>query len=315
MTLEAPHTRQLALDVLAGLASSPKTLPCKYFYDKKGSLLFDEICRQPEYYLTGAETSLLEEHVGALVDVIGPGATLVELGSGSSHKTRLVLDRATSLARYVPVDISARHLEDTAQELRARYPRLEVTPLVLDYSRPLPDLGHVAPEGGRTVVFFPGSSIGNFEPGEAVALLRRTASVAGAGGHVIVGVDVPKDRETLERAYDDPAGATARFNRNLLDRINREAGGDFELAHFAHRAEWQPDPSRIEMQLVSRHPERVTVADHTFTFAPGEPIVTEHCYKWSPERFVAMATRAGLRSEQVLFDPGHQVSMHVLAVA
>lgn len=314
MTLDAPHARQLLDDVLAGLGSCPKTLPCKYFYDKRGSLLFDEICRQPEYYPTAAETSLLEEHVDTLVDVIGQG-TLVELGSGSSHKTRILLDRASSLTRYVPVDISARHLDDTAEKLRVRYPHLEVTPLVLDYSRPLPDLGHLARDGRRTVVFFPGSSIGNFEPGAAVALLQGTARVAGAGGHVIVGVDVPKDRETLERAYDDPAGVTARFNRNLLERINREAGGDFEVARFAHRAEWQPDPSRMEMQLVSRRAERVTVGGRTFTLAPGEPIVTEHSYKWAPERFIAMAAKAGLRSEQVLFDADRRVSMHLLVVA
>jgi L-histidine N-alpha-methyltransferase len=305
-------SRSFAADVVRGLGQSPKELPCKYFYDKRGSLLFDEICKTTDYYLTRAETSLLETHRGALVRAIGAGATLVELGSGSSHKTRLILDRATELARYVPIDISARHLEETAQGLRARYPRLDVQPLALDYAAPLPPLEGVLSGGGRRVVFFPGSSIGNFEPSGARRLLAEMAKVAGPEGLVIVGVDVPKDAPVIERAYNDGDGVTARFNLNLLERINRELHGDFDVKRFAHRAEWQAESCRVEMRLVSEAPQRVTVGGRSFDFGAGEPIVTEHCYKWSPERFAALAERASLRSEEVLFDERRLVSMHIL---
>jgi dimethylhistidine N-methyltransferase len=307
-----PSVRSFSTDVVRGLERSPKELPCKYFYDKRGSLLFDEICKTDDYYLTRAETGLLEAHVGTLVRAMGPGATLVELGSGSSHKTQLLLDRATDLARYVPIDISARHLEETAQALRARYPRIEVRPLALDYAAPLPALDGIAADGGRRVVFFPGSSIGNFEPAGARRLLAEMANVAGPEGLVIVGVDVPKDAAVIERAYNDRAGVTARFNRNLLERINRELHGDFDVKRFAHRAEWQAEPCRVEMQLVSEAPQRVTVGGRAFEFGAGEAIVTEHCYKWSPERFAALAERADLRSEEVLFDERRLVSMHIL---
>jgi dimethylhistidine N-methyltransferase len=304
--------RAFAADVVRGLAQTPKELPCKYFYDKRGSLLFDEICKTADYYLTRAETSLLEIHRDALVKAIGAGATLVEFGSGSSHKTRLILDRATELARYVPIDISARHLEETAQALRARYPRLDVRPLALDYAAPLPSLDGVLSAGRRRVVFFPGSSIGNFEPAGARRLLAEMAKVAGAEGLVIVGVDVPKDAPVIVRAYNDREGVTARFNRNLLERINRELAGDFDVKRFVHRAEWQAEPCRVEMQLVSEVAQRVTVGGRAFEFGAGEAIVTEHCYKWSPDRFAALAERAALRSEEVLFDERGLVSMHIL---
>jgi dimethylhistidine N-methyltransferase len=300
-------------DVARGLSASPKALPCKYFYDKKGSLLFDEICERPEYYLTRAEADLLERHADDLVDVMGPHATLIELGSGSSAKTRLVLDRATTLARYVPVDISARYLEETASALRVRYPRLEILPQVFDYSKPLPALDALASPRGRRVVFFPGSSIGNFEPSEAVSLLERASSIAGEGGVVIIGVDVPKDASVIELAYDDPAGVTARFNRNLLERINAELGGDFDVARFAHHAEWQVEHHRVEMRLVCEKAQRVTIGGRHFELAQREAIITEHCYKWSPERFSALAEKAGLGSERVLFDSKNLVSMHILS--
>jgi L-histidine N-alpha-methyltransferase len=306
--VEQPLTR----DVLRGLGTSPKTLPCKYFYDKRGSLLFDEICMQPEYYLTRAETDLLEAHADVVVDAMGPGATLVEPGSGSSIKTRIVLDRARTLARYVPIDISAQHLEETAQALRARYPQLEVIPQVLDYTVTPPMLEHLGPSRGKTVVFFPGSSIGNFAPTEAVRILRDMARIAGRGGLVIVGVDTPKDRRTLERAYDDEGGVTARFNLNLLERINRESAADFAIAKFRHRAVWQPEHHRIEMQLVSVEPQRVTVAETRFDFARDEAIVTEHCHKWTVDEFGALAKQAELTSTRVLFDPRSLMSMHLL---
>ncbi len=304
------------VDVLDGLASSPRTLSPKYFYDKVGSLLFDRITELPEYYLTRAETSLLRTHARALCELMGPRAALVELGSGSSIKTRIVLDHATELDRYVPVDISSEHLLDTAAGLRVAYPRLTVAPIVADYSKALPPMDAARSQtGGRNVVFFPGSSIGNFEPEEAVSFLRRVAPLAGATGLVIIGVDIPKDAAVLERAYDDASGVTAQFNKNVLSRINEELGADFDLDGFAHHAPWQPGPSRIEMRLVSTRSQSVALDGHRFAFDAGEIIVTEHCYKWSPERFIDLAARAGLRSQAVLFDPAGQVSMHVLAAA
>jgi L-histidine N-alpha-methyltransferase len=295
-------------DAIRGLGASPKTLPCKYFYDKRGSLLFDEICLQPEYYLTRAETRLLEAHVDELVGHLGTRATLVELGSGSSIKTRIVLDRATDLERYVPVDVSAQHLEETAQALRSRYPHLEIVPLVLDYTATFPA---VAKGQGPTAVFFPGSSIGNFAPAEVVHLFASMRKLAAPDGVVVVGVDMPKERRTLERAYDDEAGVTARFNKNLLERLNRD-GADFDVAAFDHRAVWQPEHHRIEMQLVSRRAQKASFAGHTFQFAEGEPIVTEHCHKWSPDELIALAAQAELRSRAVLFDAQKLMSMHVL---
>jgi dimethylhistidine N-methyltransferase len=313
--IEAASTAGTFLeDVLHGLASNPKTLPSKYFYDKRGSLLFDRITTLAEYYPTRAETELLKTHAGALCNLIGPGAVLVELGSGSSVKTRIVLDRLERPERYVPMDISAQHLHDTAASLRAAYPELEVRPVVADYSRELPPLGSVTTStSGRTVVFFPGSSIGNFEPDAAVSLLARVAPIAGREGLVVVGVDVPKERLTLERAYNDSRGVTELFNKNLLHRINHELGGDFDVTAFRHDAPWDANESRIEMHLVSAKAQTVHVGRHKFNFAAGESIVTEHCYKWSPDAFAALAHRAGLRSRVVYFDPGRRMSMHVLA--
>jgi L-histidine N-alpha-methyltransferase len=313
---QSDGARAFLADALAGLSAPQKTLAPKYFYDKAGSLLFDRICELDEYYPTRAEIDLLERSADALAELMGPRAVLVELGSGSSMKTRIVLDRAAGLGRYVPVDISSQHLFDTAKVLSARYPKLEIVPVVADYSAPsgfvLNGALHSREALGRTIVFFPGSSIGNFEPDEAIAFLARARKLAGAGGLVVIGVDLPKDASILEAAYDDALGVTARFNKNLLARMNRELGADFDVGLFDHAAPWQPEPGRIEMRLVSRRAQRVRVADKTFAFAEGEWIVTEHCYKWSPERFGAMARRAGLASEGIFFDSGARVSMHVL---
>jgi len=303
-------------EVLRGLDSTPRTLSPKYFYDKSGSLLFDRITALPEYYLTRAEAALLTTHAGTICDLMGPHAALIELGSGSSLKTRIVLDRAVDLERYVPVDISADHLFDTAAKLRSAYPGFVIAPVVADYSKPLPPMADaVSRKGGRRVVFFPGSSIGNFEPDDAIAFLRRVAPLAGDDGLVIVGVDIPKDRAILERAYDDASGVTALFNKNVLLHLNDQLGADFDVDGFDHHAPWQPGPSRIEMRLVSRAQQSVTIGDRRFTFDAGEHIVTEHCYKWSPERFCELAARASLVSRKVLFDLGGNVSMHVLAPA
>ncbi len=303
-------------DVLQGLSRRPRALPCKHFYDKAGSLLFDRICELPEYYLTRAETALLDAHVDEIVGAVGPRAVLVEFGSGSSVKTRMLLDRLPDLARYVPVDISAEHLYDTAAALRARYRGLSVEPVVADYAHPLPDLGALtrAPDGGRTTVFFPGSSVGNFEPGEAVALLSRMARVAGPGGALLVGADVGRDAGEVRAAYDDAQGVTAAFNLNLLARIDRELGGTFALDRWRHEAEWQAGERRVEMRLVSLAAQTVTVAGRAFRFDEGERVVTEHCYKYDVERFREMARRAGLTPARCWLDPSGRMAMHELLV-
>lgn len=301
-------------DVLAGLSRSPRSLPCKYLYDKRGSLLFDAITRLEEYYPTRAETELLHAHSGAIAERLGPRIDLVELGSGSSIKTRILLDALREPARYVPVDISAEHLRDTAASLMEAYPHLVIEPLVADYARPLPALA-LPPGASRRVVFFPGSSIGNFEPLEAVAFLSRARALAGRGGIVLLGVDIPKDASIIEPAYDDREGVTASFNLNLLVRINAELGADFDVAAFTHRAPWDAARRRVEMRLVSTRDQAVSVGGRCFSFAAGEHIVTEHCYKHGVEDVRALARDARLAPGPVWLDPGERMSMHWLDVA
>jgi L-histidine N-alpha-methyltransferase len=310
----AQDTRAKFLDdVIAGLSRSPRALPCKYLYDKRGSLLFDAITELEEYYPTRAETELLRAHAGAIAERLGPRIDLVELGSGSSVKTRILLDALHAPARYVPVDISAQHLRDTAAALMESYPGQAIEPLVADYAKPLPPLA--LPQGAsRRVVFFPGSSIGNFEPLEAVAFLARARALAGRGGVVLIGVDLPKDASIIEPAYDDREGVTAEFNRNLLVRINAELGADFDVAAFAHRAPWDAVRRRVEMRLVSERDQVVRVGGHEFELAAGEPIVTEHCYKHGVEDFRALARDARLTAGPVWLDPGERMSMHWLDV-
>lgn len=321
MTTSSEPSRQAATstfrqDVLEGLRRSQKALPCKYFYDKAGSLLFDRICELPEYYLTRAETALIEQNLDSIVKSCGKSAMLMELGSGSSLKTRLLLDRMRDLACYVPIDISSQHLHDTARILRARYADLAVLPVVADYARDLPSAPELrSPAGaGRRVVFFPGSSIGNFEPAGAIALLERMRKLAGSGGLILVGADLGSDPAAVHAAYNDAAGVTAAFNKNLLTRINRELRGDFELDRFEHEAVFQLDQRRVQMRLVSQVAQRVHVCGEQFGFAQGEWIVTEHCYKYAADDFRALAQAAGLEPTHLYTDESGRMGMHELRV-
>ncbi|UJR78637.1 L-histidine N(alpha)-methyltransferase [Sandaracinus amylolyticus] len=298
-------------DVLRGLATWPRSLPCKYFYDERGSRLFDRITTLAEYYPTRAETSLLQEHAREIATRLGRAVDLVELGSGSSAKTRILLDALIAPARYVPIDISAKYLAESARRLSASYPSLRVEPRVADYARPMTPFA-MPRVATRRAVFFPGSSIGNFEPDEAIVFLDRARQIAGRGGVVIVGVDLPKDAAVIEAAYDDAQGVTAAFNRNLLVRINRELDGDFDVDAFAHRAPWDAARRRVEMQLVSTRAQSVRVAGRRFAFAEDEVIVTEHCYKHGIEDFRAMARAAGLGAGPVWTDSEVRVSLHWL---
>lgn len=305
-----PHASGFLGEVLRGLSASPRTIPCKWFYDREGSRLFDRITEQEDYYPTAAETALLETHAAQIAEALGARVDLVELGSGSSIKTRVLLDALRAPLRYVPVDISAGHLREVAGRLVRAYPDLHIEPLVADYSSAF-EGPRVVPSA-RRVVFFPGSSVGNFEPAEAVAFLGRCRMLAGPGGVVLVGVDLPKDRETLERAYDDRAGVTRQFNLNLLVRMQRELAARLELDAFEHRAVWQEGHSRIEMRLVATRATTVEVGGRAYPFARGEHLVTEHCYKHGVEPFRELARQAGLRPGRVWHDPPGRMSMHWL---
>ena len=292
-------------DVLAGLSARPRAVSPKWLYDAAGSALFEDITRLEAYYPTRTERALLEAHAGAMVDAIGKDAVLVEYGSGSSEKTRVLLDALharRTLAAYVPVDISASMLTATAAALRERYPGLPVLPLAADYTRPyrLPDL---PPEADRVVVFFPGSTVGNFEPDEALAFLRHVAGVIGDDGALLIGVDQWKDPAVLQRAYDDPEGVTAAFNLNLLRRVNRELGGDADLGGWAHRAVVDAARRRVEMHLVSTRDQTLTVCGRAFRFRAGETVHTESSHKHDAESFAALAARAGLVRQRRWEDP------------
>lgn len=278
-------------DAVAGLSAKPKTLPSKYFYDAEGSRLFEAICDLPEYYLTRTETALLRAIAPEIAARIPDKAALVEFGSGASTKTRIILDAAPQLSAYAPIDISKSALDEATAAIEADYPALKVAPLVDDFTRALRLPEAVA--GAVAVGFFPGSTIGNFPPSQAEDFLRRAGELLGEGAMMVVGADVAKGAEVLIPAYDDAQGVTAAFNLNVLTRINRELGANFDLSAFSHRAVWNDAESRVEMHLVSQHAQSVTVGGHIFDFAAGETIHTENSYKYRPEAFEAIAARAG----------------------
>jgi dimethylhistidine N-methyltransferase len=288
-------------DVLRGLSGPRKELPCKYFYDEAGSRLFECICALPEYYPTRCELAILGRHGPEIARLLGPRCALVEYGSGSGLKTRRLLDRLPDAAAYVPVDISREHLLRSAGALARRYPALEVVPVCADFTRPFALPAWRGP-AARRVVYFSGSTIGNFGPAEATALLAGIARLVGPGGGLLIGVDLKKDRAILEPAYDDAQGVTAAFNLNLLARINRELGADFALARFRHHARYDEAHGRIEMHLVSLERQRAHVGGRAFLFEAGETICTEHSYKYDREGFTALAAEAGLRVERVWTD-------------
>lgn len=254
-------------DVIGGLAASRKAVPPKYFYDERGSRLFDAICELPEYYPTRTEVALLRAHAAEMAELIGRDACLVEFGCGSLTKVRVLLDAASDLGAFIPIDISREHLLASAVSLAEDHPGVEVAAVCADFTRAI-DLPDTARR--RRVGFFPGSTIGNFEPADALAFLRTAARQVGPGGGMIVGVDLVKDTDVLRAAYNDGDGVTAAFNLNLLSRINRELSGSFEPRHFRHEAVWNESESRIEMHLVSQRPQRVHVCGRSFAFAEAE---------------------------------------------
>ena len=303
-------TEVFAADAIAGLTAATKRLSPKYFYDTAGSQLFEEITRLPEYYPTRAELGILHGHAASLAALAPKNAVLIEFGAGSAAKAKILLNAAPHVSAYVPVDISAEFLVDEARRLERDIPRVAVHPVAADFTQAF-DLPAAVRRQPR-VGFFPGSTIGNFEPTEATEFLRQAALILGPGASFIVGADRVKDEATLHAAYNDAAGVTAQFNLNLLSRMNRELGADFDLDAFEHTAPFNRAKSRIEMHLRARTAQQVHLLDHTITFAAGETIHTECSHKFTVESFTALANAAGWTVSEVLSDARGYFSVYVL---
>jgi dimethylhistidine N-methyltransferase len=296
-------------DLQGALATRPRSISPKYFYDAEGSRLFDRICELPEYYPTRTELGILERSAGEMAALAGHGAEIVEFGAGSLRKVRLLLQAFDAPARYVPIDISGEHLRDSAAVLRAAFKGLDVQPVVADYTQPL-QLPRAA-DGARRIGFFPGSTLGNFTPDEALAFLRHAADLL-RGGALLLGADLVKDPHVLHAAYNDSQGVTAAFNLNLLARANRELGANFALPQFAHYAFYNAPLQRIEMHLLSRVRQSVSLGGERFTFEEGETLHTENSYKFTLDGLRELALRAGFRPGPVWTDPDRLFSVHWL---
>ncbi len=292
-----------------GLSRTPKSLPCKFFYDAEGSALFDTICALPEYYQTRTEVALLRRHGAEIAALIGAGAEIVEFGAGSLRKARILLDALDAPFAYSPIDISGAYLRAVVRQLAADYPKLQLRPLVGDFTLPL-QLPVMA-GNPRRAGFFPGSTIGNFRPDAALGLLRRMREML-AGGGLLIGVDLVKDPAVLHAAYNDAAGVTAAFNKNLLARANRELNAGFDLDAFAHYAPYNPTAHRIEMYLVSLKRQSVRLPGGEVEFAAGEAIHTEDSHKYSIESFRELAARAGFAPRAVWTDESRLFALHWL---
>jgi dimethylhistidine N-methyltransferase len=298
-------------ELIAGLKKSPPEVSPKYFYDQRGSELFEAICVQPEYYPTRTELRIMREHLGEMAQLIGPQVTLIEYGSGASVKTRLLLDQLDKPAAYIPIDISGDFLLEVAGDLARRYPQIEILPLCADFTQAL-ELPEPAGESRRKVVYFPGSTIGNFSPDEAQDLLALMREQAGTGGGLLIGVDLIKDPEILEPAYNDAAGVTADFNLNLLRHLNREFDADFSTQDFEHRAVYDAEHERIEMRLIATNSQTVRISGEKIQLAENEYIVTEHSHKFTREAFASAAEQAGFTVKAVWSDPQDLFSVQYL---
>jgi dimethylhistidine N-methyltransferase len=305
----APGEESFRDAVLNGLGRTHKAIPCKFFYDARGSWLFEEICRLPEYYPTRTEIAILEENSGDIAAQMGPHCRLIEFGSGASQKVRILLRALERPAAYVPVDISREHLRDAAISLAEDFPSVPVIAVCADYTRPFP-LPPLPGASGKRVGFFPGSTIGNFEPDAAVSFLVNYARILGSGGEMLIGVDLKKDPEILDAAYNDRAGVTAAFNLNLLERINRELDGDLDIDHFEHVAFYNEAEGRVEIYIRSLADQQARIAGTRIRFEEGELIHTEYSYKYSVGEFRALAAQAGFRPVDTWTDPAELFSVH-----
>lgn len=303
-------SEEFSRDLVSGLRRKPKEIPCKYFYDARGSELFDRICRLPEYYQTRSETALLREHAGEIARLMGPRVELIEFGAGSLAKVRILLDALDAPQSYVPIDISGDYLLDVVVGLEEDYPDMTLRPVIADFTQEL-TLPAKEMAVSRRVGFFPGSTIGNFTRQAAVAFLRNAAKVLKGGG-LLIGTDLVKDPAILHAAYNDQAGVTAAFNKNLLLRANRELGANFDLNHFAHHACYNPTARKIEMYLVSLARQTVRVAGETVRFAEGEAVHTEDSQKYTIEGFTELAVEAGFTPRKSWTDAQRLFAIHWL---
>lgn len=302
---------QFAADVRAGLSRRHKRLPSKYFYDARGSALFEAICAQPEYYLTQTELSILQAHAGNMAEAIGPRALVLEYGSGSGIKTRLLLGALQDPVAYVPVEISRSALDGSVRQLAKAFPALQMLPVVADFTQPV-RLPRPERREASVLVFFPGSTLGNFETPDAVRLLEVMHAEIGPRGAALVGIDLQKDAAVLEAAYNDKAGVTAEFTLNLLARMNRELGANFRLSHFRHRARYDAVAGRIETHVLSLCDQIVRVDGLDVPFAAGEAMLVEYSCKYTLPGFERMAGLAGLRVSQTWTDPEHRFALQLL---
>ncbi len=298
--------------MVRGLSETPKRLQCKYFYDERGSRLFDEICKLDEYYLTRVESAIMDKYIEEMSYQLGDNVILVEFGSGSSTKTRILLDAMKSPVAYVPIDISEDHLLKTAKDLRATYPGMRVLPVVADFTKPfrLPDFQF---DYSHAALFFPGSTIGNFTISQAIELLSRMGKLLGPNGGMMIGIDLQKDHTVLEAAYNDSLGVTSEFNLNVLHRINNELGGDFSIDQFAHKAVYDVEHQRIEIFVVSLAEQEFTLGEHRFNFAKGEHVLTEYSHKYTIEGFTELADKAGFNRHKYWTDDNQKFAiMHLV---
>jgi dimethylhistidine N-methyltransferase len=296
-----PVASDFVVDLISGLSTRPRSLPCKYFYDQRGAELFGQICELPEYYITRTELKILSSYAVEIGEAPGPRIELIGFGTGAGTKTRLLLEKLAEPVAYVPIDISRDQLIESSLTFSQLFPTVEILPVCADYLQPL-DIPVPLRKPNRVVVYFPGSTIGNFEPEAAQNFLRRVAQLCGSGGALLIGVDLQKEAAIIETAYDDSAGVTAEFNRNLLVRANRECGANFDLSQWQHRAIYNPTQGRIEMYLVSTCDQRVTIGDRDFDFVRDESIATELSYKHTVEGFKALAATAGFEFERLWTD-------------
>ena len=312
--VEAAAKENFREEVLRGLAKKDRELPCKFFYDERGAQLFQQICELPEYYITRTEIEILRLHGAEMARALGNQIELIGLVTGAGTKTRILLQELRDPRVYVPIDISKEQLERSSARFQKTFPALQILPVAADYLEPfeLPLPRHLS---SRSVIYFPGSTIGNFDPETASAFLSRLVELAGDGGGLLIGVDLQKDRHVLEAAYNDGAGVTAQFNKNLLTRINRELGADFDLDRWQHQAIYNAAEGRIELYLVSEIEQTVRIADRQFHFCAAEKILTEYSYKHTISGFIALARQAGFHFEQVWTDDARWFGVFYFTVA
>jgi len=312
--VEAAAKENFREEVLRSLAKSPRELPCKFFYDERGAQLFQQICELPEYYITRTEIEILRLHGAEMAKALGPQIELIGLGTGAGTKTQILLEELQDPRVYVPIDISREQLERSAGRFNKMFPTLQILPVAADYLEPF-ELPLPRQLSSRSVIYFPGSTIGNFEPDAAGEFLTRLIDLAGDGGGLLIGVDLQKDRHIIEAAYNDSAGVTAQFNKNLLTHINRELGGNFDLAHWQHYATYNPAEGRIELYLISEIDQAVKISGREFQFRAGEKILTEYSYKHTIGGFITLSRQAGFHFEEVWTDDNRWFGVFYFTVA